>query len=99
MTEPKIRDYLLGLIDAEELATADEPRSTKFEPYWKVVDMIQEGEYVIEPKHLIAICDDVLDEKMSTNAVDTLAFILLGSDYFTWDTDDKDGEKVWEVLN
>ena len=99
MTEPKIRDYLLGLIDAKDLVKADRPVSNKVEPYWKVVDMIQEGEFFIEPKHLIAVCDDVLDNKMSPETLDNLAFILIASDYFTWDTEDKKGEKVGEVLN
>ena len=98
MTEPKIRDYLLRLIDANELVKAGRPVSDKVEPYWKVVDMIQEGEFEIEPKHLIAVCDDVLENKMAPGHLDNLAFILIGSDYFTWDTEDRDGEKVGEVL-
>src|SRR5690349_5999224 len=98
MTERKIRDYLLRLIDANELVKADRPVSDKVEPYWKVVDMIQEGEFEIEPKHLITVCDDVLENRMTPDHLDNLAFILIGSDYFTWDTEDRDGEKVGEVL-
>ena len=86
MTEPKIRDYLLGLIDANDLVTDNRPLNNKVEPYWKVVDMIQEGEFVIETRHLIVICDDVLYDKISPDILDNLAFILIASDYFTWDT-------------
>src|SRR5262245_4795154 len=99
MTEPKIRDYLLGLIDASELVKDDRPVSTNSgegvyagEPYWKSVKMIEEGEFIIQPKHLIAVCDDVLMNRMAPETLDLFAFILIGSDYFAL-AEDTGGER------
>lgn len=98
MTEPQIRDYFLGLIDVSELENVDVAATDKVRLYWKVVDMIEEGEFNIEPRHLISICNDVLAKKLRPGTLDILAFILIGSNYFTWDTQTADGEKVGQVL-
>lgn len=98
MTEPKIRDYLLGLIDVSELENVDAVTTDKVRAYWKVVDMMDKGEFIIQPRHLITICDEVLNEKLRLETLDNLAFILIGSDYFTWDTETIDGERVGQVL-
>jgi hypothetical protein len=98
MTERQIRDYLLGLIDVSELENVDEVTTDKVRPYWKVVDMIDEGKFVIEPRHLVNICDEVLNKKLRLETIDNFALILIGSDYFTWDTETVDGERIGQVL-
>lgn len=98
MTEPQIRDYLLGLIDVSELENVDTVTTDKARPYWKVVDMVDEGEFIIEPRHLVNICDEVLNRKLRLDTLDNFAFILIGSDYFTWDNKTVDGERVGQVL-
>jgi hypothetical protein len=98
MTEPQIRDYFLGLIDISELANADVVVTDKVKPHWQAVNMIEEGEFNVEPRHLISICDEVLSGKLKPETLDNLAFILIGSDYFTWDTKNADGQKVGQIL-
>ena len=74
MTEPKIRDYLLGLIPATELVKVDKAKSDKKLAYWKDVEMIQEGEFIITPKHLLTICDDVLNGNLKLHHMMKLLF-------------------------
>ncbi|PRP65909.1 hypothetical protein [Nonlabens agnitus] len=99
MTEPKIRDYFLELIPAKELVKVDKSKSEKKMAYWKEVEMIQEGEFIITPKHLLAICDDVLNGNLKLHHMTTLSLIAIGSDYFVWDMEDNGGHKVGEVLD
>ncbi|BAO54070.1 hypothetical protein [Nonlabens marinus] len=99
MTEPKIRDYFLGLIPAKELVKVDKAKSAKIIAYWKEVEMIQEGEFIIKPKNLLTVCDDVLNGSLKLQHLMTISLVAIGSDYFDWDMEDKEGQKVCEVLD
>jgi hypothetical protein len=101
MTEPQIKEYLLGNLPASELEKVDKVHKDYYEkhvPYYEAVEMIQEGEFNIELHHLISICDDVLNGRMKPGTVDLLSFIIIGSDYFNWDNQTKDGERIAAVL-
>lgn len=101
MTEPQIKEYLLRNIPASDLEKVDKAYKDyygKFIPYYEAVEMIQEGEFEIGLHHMIAICDDVLNGKMKPSTVDLLSFILIGSDYFSWDNDTEEGKRIADVI-
>ena len=98
MTEPKIRDYLLGKIQPSELERSEKKTDGKVLPYYKEVEMIEEGEFKIEKSHLISVCDDVLSGKMKLETLGQFSFILIGSDYFHWDNETNEGQRIGEVL-
>jgi len=101
MTEPQIRKYLLGNISASELEkvnTIEAKDYGRHVPYYKAVEMIQEGDFEIRVHHMVSICDDVLNGKMRPGTVDLLSFILIGSDYFFWDINTKEGERIADVI-
>lgn len=67
-------------------------------PYYQAVEMITDGEFRITNLHLISICDDVLRHRLKPDTLEPLTFILIGSDYFYWDTNSKEGQLVEEVI-
>src|SRR5687768_9340822 len=98
MTEPQIRDYLLGKIPPSELENVNKKTGGKMKPYYQEVEMIEEGEFLLETRHLVSVCDDVLNGKMKTDTLDLFSFILIGSDYFTWDSESDEGRRISNVI-
>jgi hypothetical protein len=101
MTESQIKEYFLGNLPASQLEKVDKAHKDYYEkhvPYFEAVKMIQEGEFNIELVHLISICDDVLNGRMRPATVNLLSFIIIGSDYFNWDSETTDGERIATVL-
>jgi hypothetical protein len=47
---------------------------------------------------LIKLCDDVIAGKLSTIDLNTIAFSLMASDFFTWDSHSTLGERVAKVI-
>lgn len=96
MTESKIRDYFNGLISASDLKNVK--AVGEILPYYKQVDSITEVNFEITIEHLDKMCDDVLTNNLSSEHLDTISFILIGSDYSDWNSEAKDGGKISEVL-
>ena len=67
-------------------------------PYYQEVEMIEEGEFLLETRHLVSVCDDVLNGKMKTDTLYLFSFILIGSDYFTWDSESDEGRRISNVI-
>jgi hypothetical protein len=52
----------------------------------------------ITPVYLIRLCDAFLAGELDAGQLEAIAFFLIGSDHFSWDTDVDDGALVAEVL-
>jgi hypothetical protein len=98
MTEPKIRDYFDGIIPLEEVFLINNEKSHKITAYYKQVEAIEEGSYLITSSHLIKLCDDIIAGLVLPEALETIAFILIGSDYFYWDVDTDEGDRTAQVI-
>lgn len=48
--------------------------------------------------HLIRLCEKFLNGDLDSDQLEAIAFFLIGSDHFVWDTDLKEGELVAEIL-
>lgn len=100
MTEPLIRDYFLGKISAAELEKKSAEKSDgKMRAYYREVEAIENDEFIIKASNLIAVCNDVLEGRMQIKTVEELSFILLASDYFCWNIDTEEGERIENTLN
>lgn len=53
-----------------------------------------EYEYLITRNNLIKLCELALNGKLSLNSLKNIAFHLIGSDFFEWDSNEKDGEII-----
>ena len=100
MTEKIVKEYFEGIVSADALindliGTVETQKDTS---HYKIVDYKSDEEFIVTSKHLIKLCNDVLNENININDLTTLAFALEASDYFIWDTNTKDGERVGEVI-
>jgi hypothetical protein len=92
MKEKTLRDYLdnKGTVDILALDVRDSQKKTSYDVISVFVDKTNEtGEYEITKDHLIKLLDDTITGRLTTTDLNTIAFALIGSEYFTWDKDDK----------
>lgn len=56
------------------------------------------ADYTLTKTDLIKLCDLVLEDKLDFSSLGNIAFNLIGSDYFDWDSNDQSGEIVSNTL-
>jgi hypothetical protein len=100
MTEKKLKDYFDNKISSLELSIdlKDSQKRTSYDVTTVYVDKLDQGEYEVRKGHLIKLCDDVIAGNLSTTDLNTIAFSLLASDFFTWDSHSTKGERVGKVI-
>lgn len=92
MKEKTLKDYFDNKVTVEILATdvKDSQKKTSYDVISVYVDNINEtGEYEITRDHLIKLLEDTIAGRLTTTDLNTIAFALMFSEYFTWDEDDK----------
>lgn len=101
MIEQVLRDYLNGIISAKTLSKdlADTSSNSGDVSRYKIVDIEVADKFIVTTKHLIKICFDVINHKLNLMDLEVIAFALKSSDYFTWDTNTKDGKKVEDAIS
>ncbi len=101
MKEAILKEYFDKTVSAEAVnqdVTGSQVK-TGFDTSRLNVEVIQsEEEFEITSKHLCQLVEDTISNKISTKNLATIAFALEGSDYFHWDNETIDGEKVARVL-
>lgn len=55
-------------------------------------------DYTVTRADLIKLCDLVLEGKLDFNSLENIAFQLIGSDYFEWDSNEQNGEIVSNTI-
>lgn len=101
MKETTLKEYFENTTSAETLNQDVTGSQLKigFDTSRLDVEIIQsEEEFEITTKHLCQLLEDTISNKISPNNLATIAFALEGSDYFNWDNEAIDGEKVARVL-
>ena len=100
MKEQKLKEYLENSLTAEEFMSDLEisQKKTGYDTSSVSIEQIEYGEFKITKKHLIKICDDLLNGKIRPIDVNTIAFAFMFSDYFSWDRNTKDGKIVDEII-
>jgi hypothetical protein len=54
--------------------------------------------FEVRPRHLIRVCDAVLDGEVEAKYLAAIGFCIVASDYFRYDTDAPEGELVGETV-
>ena len=57
------------------------------------------GNFPVEPEHLLKLCDAFLAGDLTAQLVEDIAFGLITSDNFDWDSETEGGARVAEVLH
>lgn len=101
MRELVLKNYFEGNISPNQLAE-DLKDSRKKDSYdvthYFIEDIDDHGEYNLTTKHLIKLCDDMLSGSLTLDDINTIAFALNSSEYFTWDELESDGKRLSETI-
>jgi len=100
MREETLRDVLLGKPSAEALnqEAADATASLGTRIGIRVAS-IGSGEHVVTTEQLTRLCDAVHEGRIDPAKLEAIAFALIASDFFLWDRENPDGERVGKVLD
>lgn len=99
MKEQTLRDYFDCNLTVDSLVADLKDSQTETGPdiiSVRVDKIAESGEYEIKREHLIRLCEETISGKLTTTDLNTIAFVLVFSDYFTWDRDEEteDGKIV-----
>ena len=102
MTEKTLRDYFENIIQVN-LLIVDLRGSQKQEGndtiYIHIEQIRTGGEYQVTRQHLLKLCNDCINGILKPIDLNTVAYALIFSDYFTWDRDSKDGEIIAQTIS
>lgn len=85
-------DQLLADLKDSQLKTGQDATSVYVTP------ITDSGDFVITRHHLLKICNDTLSGHLSATEINIVAFALISSDYFYWDSNTTEGEIVANTL-
>lgn len=101
MTEQALLNYFQDKISADELAIdlIGSQKKTSFDTNSVYVTQIKsDSEFVITKAHLLKLCNDVLNGKLKILDINTIAFALITSEFFTRNEDDEDSSVIENVI-
>lgn len=99
MHEAVLRDYLLGAVSISALRADLEGAVTRTSHdvhRQTITDM--EIAFSLSSAHLVSLCDAVLTNQLPPSDLSVIAFCLVASEHFQWDSDTPDGHLVEEML-
>jgi hypothetical protein len=98
MQEAILRDFLSGAADAQALRHDLIGAVDASEGFHRhhIVDMRES--FPVTAAHLVRLCDAVISGSLPAGDLQPIAFCMIASDYFEWDTDMPEGELVTETL-
>ena len=101
MKESILKKYFKNQISAELLAEdlKDSQQKTGYDTTSVTIESLDNGEFEIEKEHLIQLCEDYLNNQISSKDLNTIGFALMFSEFFHWDNDTKSGELISQVIS
>jgi hypothetical protein len=87
MKEITLKYYFENIVSVEDLAKdlKGSQQKTGFDTKNVFIEKFEDnGEYEITRKHLIRLCDDAMSGHIKADDLNTIAFALSTSEYFTW---------------
>lgn len=97
MTEEILKNYFEGLISEETLSAelVGSQKKTGYDTKAFFIEPIEgDDEFLVDRPHLIKLCQATIDGKLTPTDLNTIAFFLVASDYFTWEILDENGEII-----
>jgi len=93
MKDEILRDYFDKLIPVDILYKDVEgsEAKTSYDVISVYIDQIKDGsQYIVTKDHLLKLCNDALSGNLKMSHLTTIAFALVFSDYFAWNSDEDD---------
>lgn len=99
MNDQSLIDYLEGNLNVSKLVhmlrrLRGKSHLTPTEGFFNERKKIE-----VTVKHLIRICDDFLSGDLDPMSMETLAFLMMGTDALDWDSDSPAGSLIAETLD
>ena len=101
MKENVLKKYFEKGISVDILSTdlKDSQTKTGFDSISVQIEQIKEsGEFQISIDNLIQLCDNVINRELKLIDLNTIAFALITSEFFTWDSDSEIGNRIETVI-
>jgi len=101
MKENVLKKYFEQGISVDILSAdlKDSQTKTGFDTISVQIEQIKEsGEFQISIDNLIQLCDNVINRELKLIDLNTIAFALIISEYFTWDSDSEIGNRIETVI-
>lgn len=101
MTEQTLLNYFLDTATVDELKDdlKGSQRKTSYDTTSVYVNAIdRDKEFNVTKDHLIKLCNDVISGKLTTTDLNTIAFAIISSDFFTWDNETDDANLIETVI-
>jgi hypothetical protein len=98
MHEAILRDFFEGAADAIALRKDFIGTLTVGENSLEYEVVKMAGAFRVIPKHLLRLCDAVLDKSLPAEILQAIGLCVIASDYFTW-PDTSTGDLVAQTLN
>ena len=100
MREETLRDFLSGKVSAEALNREAADATTQMGTRIGIrLANIGSGEHVVTTAQLTRLCDAVHEGTIDPANLEVIAFAVIASDFFLWDRETPDGERVGTVLD
>ena len=100
MREKTLRDFFLGRVGPDELSRDLEDAINMKGPDEAEVTIVRlgDGDFQVTIEQLLAVCDAVATGVLEPWKLEAIGFSLVASDYFQYDRDDPEGNRVAEVV-
>ncbi|MEO6638741.1 MAG: hypothetical protein ABIN25_10705 [Ginsengibacter sp.] len=101
MTEQTLLNYFLNTATVDELKEdlKGSQQTTSYDTTSVYVNPIDtDKEFNVCKDHLIKLCDDAISGKLTTTDLNTIAFAIISSDFFTWDNETDDANLIETVI-
>jgi len=103
MTEKALLNYFLSKVSVEDFSKdlQDSQVKTSYDTtsvYVIPISRINDEEYNVTRDNLIQLCNDTLNAKLTLTDINTIAFAIITSEFFTWDDTADDAEIIETVI-
>ena len=100
LSEETLRDFFVGAVDADALCETMADAVEQVTPAGRRHHAIRaEGEFEVRPEHLVRLCDAFLNEHLVPEQLQSIAFCMIASDFFHWNSDTPEADLVAETLH
>jgi hypothetical protein len=101
MTEQTLKDYFDAKVSIDTLSADlkdSQLQAGHDTTSVHITSFLDNEAYEVTRQHLLKLCNDTLRGLLTATDLNTVAFALIASNYFHWDSTTKDGEIVADTL-
>jgi len=98
MHEEILKRFFVGEVGADTLAADLNGSMIEGRDTTRHVIEDMEGEFEVQPEHLVSVCNAILDDKVEAKYLRLIGFCIVASDAFEYDTETPEGDLVGETV-